>query len=107
MQAKFSGASFMPYENKIIFTASIENNVNPVADGEIFGSYIGIIHTEELKDNYQPECVILADKNQHLKIKVESVEILTKHNAGKSKLLLVTDSDGGDSEIIKVRLKRN
>lgn len=104
VQAKFSGATCLSSENLIVFTASVENNLNPIADGEILGSYVGIIPMEELKDNYQPDCVLPEDKDQTLKIKVESVEVLSSDHPGKPELLLVTDSDGGASELIRVRL---
>ncbi len=107
MQATFSGASFMPDTNDIVFTASLENNLNPIADGKIFGSYVGIIHTDALKNGYRPDCVLITEKNEPLKIKVESVEVLTNKQSGQSELLLVTDSDGGVSEFIRVKLLFN
>lgn len=65
---------------------------------------MGIIPMEELKDNFQPDCVLLEVKDQTLKIKVESVEVLSNDDPGKPELVLVTDGDGGVSELIRVRL---
>ena len=103
LQAGFSGATIISKENKIVFTASIENTANWIEDGEIMGSYIGIIDLRHLKDNYTPPCILIGEKKQSLKIKVESIAVLSSA-AGKANLLLVTDSDGAVSEIISAQL---
>lgn len=103
LQATFSGATFIPGTSHIIFTASVENNQDPVADGEIAGSFVGVIHEGSIQENYQPKCILLAENNQPVKIKVESVETLNSVQ-GQAEILLVTDSDGGPSEIIRASI---
>ena len=100
-QAGFSGATIS--NDKIVFTASVENTTNWIDDGEITGSYVGIIKPDELKDNYSPACIPIKEKGKVLKIKAESVAVVS-HVNNTLDLLLVTDSDGGASELIKMRL---
>ncbi|MEO6346856.1 MAG: hypothetical protein ABIO60_03010 [Aquaticitalea sp.] len=82
------------------FTASLENTPNTDDDGEILGSNIGIINLENLKDGYQPQCIQIETNSQPITIKVESVEVIKVIGPKELKLVLVTDSDGGDSELI-------
>lgn len=103
--AGFSGASFIPNEEKIIFTASLENTNNPIDDGEILGSYIGAIMLKEIKNDYQPDCILISNNKQPLKIKVESIEVMSNNDTLGIEILLVTDNDKGGSEIIKANLK--
>ena len=100
-KAGFSGATIS--NDKIVFTASVENTINWIDDGEIIGSYVGIMPLDELKDNYSPACFPIREKNKVLNIKAESVAVLS-HVDNNIDLLLVTDSDGGASEIIGMRL---
>jgi hypothetical protein len=50
----------------------------------------------------QPEAILITDKNEPLLVKVESVTIDSQNNQDYF-LSLVTDSDGGISEWLKVR----
>lgn len=103
VQAGFSGASESKEDSKIIFTASLEDTENWVDDGEVLGSFIGLIELDSLKDNYQPTCYPLTTDGEMLKLKVESVAI--KSMQGNSyQLLLVTDSDGEGSELLEADL---
>lgn len=104
-QAGFSGATSIPGESKIIFTASVENTTNPIDDGEILGSFVGVIDLEKLANQYEPVCVPFTKGKEILKIKVESVAISNHKKQNQAEVLFVTDSDGGYSEIIKSLLK--
>lgn len=100
LNAKFSGASTIPNSQKLVFTASLEDTPNTYDDGEVLGSYVGIIDIEDLKDGYQPLCISLTDNLEPIAIKVESVEVLQTIGTNELKLVLVTDSDGGESELL-------
>lgn len=100
LDAKFSGASAMIGSQQLVFTASLEDTPNTYDDGEVIGSYVGIINLEYLKDGYQPQCILIADNSKPIAIKVESVEVLETINPNELKLVLVTDSDGGESELL-------
>ena len=97
----FSGASLDPEHGILFFTATVENTDNWIDDGEVLGSFIGIIPLSELKDNMKPDnMAILLDKDL-LRIKVESIAVIPPFKRGEAELVLVTDSDGGISEILR------
>lgn len=104
LQVKVSGATTVPDTNQILITASIEDSPNTYDDGEVLGSYVGLISLDQLKDDYQPTCVLLEEGNQLLKVKVESLEIVQMMNDRHCQIVLVTDSDGGASELILAEL---
>lgn len=104
LQAKVSGATTIPNTNKLLITASVEDAPNTYDDGHVLGSYVGIISVDQLKDGYQPNCVLLKEQGQTLKVKVESVEVVNVINDKHCQLVLVTDSDGGISEVILAEL---
>lgn len=100
--AGFSGACSTPDGKQIIFTASVENTSNWIDDGEVCGSFVGIITIVELKDNFRPDCVAMTDKeNNILKIKVESVAVHHSISSDSLRLLMVTDTDGAASEVME------
>ncbi|MGS2738072.1 DUF6929 family protein [Sinomicrobium sp. M5D2P17] len=109
IKAGFSGATAIPGQDKIVFTASVENTPNAIDDGEILGSFTGIIDCTKLKDNYSPACVLLSEgdkNNTPLKIKVESVSVLETASSRNLKILFVTDNDTGrDSELLEALLR--
>lgn len=101
ISAGFSGADI--FEDRIIFTASVENTFNWVDDGEVLGSYLGFISLKNLRDKYTPPCKLIEENNEILKLKIESVAIKKVSPSG-TELVLVSDSDGGSSEIIFCRV---
>jgi hypothetical protein len=105
IEAGFSGAAVLPNSNQIVFTASIEHTANWMDDGEIMGSFIGIVSISELNDLLEPCCQVLRDgENNLLKIKIESVAVHPTSSTNRCRLLLVSDSDGGSSELIEAEL---
>lgn len=102
IEAGLSGADIIPGSDILLFTASVEDRPNPVDDGKILGSFLGIIELDKLKNNYHPVTVPIADSSGSLKIKAESVAVV-RHDNSITNLLLVTDSDGGKSQIIKAK----
>ncbi len=104
LQAKLSGATTIPNTNHLLITASVEDSPNTYDDGNVVGSYVGMISIDQIKDGYRPKCVLLMEHEQALKVKVESVEIVKVINDQHYQLALVTDSDGGVSELILAEL---
>ena len=88
--------------SKIIFTASVENTDNAYDDGEILGSFIGII---DLSNNEISSlfdfCMVPQDKS---KLKIESVAIDDENSIGNTTLILIADDDQGSSTLIKSNL---
>ncbi len=103
VQIGFSGASASADKKHLIFTASAEDTSNWIDDGEILGSYVGVISLKDLKDQYQPVCLPIEKNGEILSVKVESVTVIAQ-NKKEIRLLLVSDSDGGDSERFTVKL---
>lgn len=99
--AQISGASPVAGTEQIVFTASVENRSNTIDDGEIYGSYVGILSLDQLAQGHQPPCRLLEDGGTGLPLKVESLVTLPTSKPGVIDLLLVTDSDGAESEVLR------
>lgn len=100
LEARLSGASFTPNEEWIVCTASLENTGNWIDDGEVLGSFIGIIKPHSLESEFIP----IMDENKLLKVKVESVTVCKAISDQCLHLYLVTDGDSTSSELLKVEL---
>lgn len=98
IEAGFSGATALAGAPKIIFTASVENTDNAYDDGDILGSFIGLI---DISNNGIVEtfnyCQI---PNVGEQLKVESVTIEEETSSGTTKVVLITDDDKGNSTVI-------
>ncbi len=101
LEAGFSGAAASADGNKIIFTASVENRKDTYKDGEILGSFVGFFDLLNLENGVAPVCVPIADKEGVLKIKAESV-VMVSEQKNTMDLIVVTDSDGGASEVLRL-----
>jgi len=106
IEAGFSGAAIIPNEDKIVFTASVENTSNWIDDGQVLGSFVGIIDLKELGEDSKPACVQIMNEGKPLHIKVESLTVPRGSVDNEIHLLLVTDSDGGNSELIEAILRQ-
>lgn len=93
-----SDACFLTNKNLIVATAAVEQTVNTYDDGKVLGSFIVLLSLDGKTLDTQ---VIQDDQGQPLPIKVEGITWL-KSTADGEVFLLVTDSDGGDSEVLKV-----
>ena len=96
MEAGFSGAALLPGTEQLIFTATVEDTGNWFDDGAVLGSFIGMFPLHQLQDGLAPTCVMLDDTN----LKVESVAVTHYEGKSTAHLLLVTDADGGHSELL-------
>ncbi|WP_405325980.1 DUF6929 family protein [Leeuwenhoekiella sp. LLG6367-2.1] len=102
IEAGFSGATALKNESKIIFTASVEDTDNAYDDGEILGSFIGVIDISH--NNSSESFVYCKIPNQGAHLKVESVSVEEEISSGKAKVVLITDDDKGNSIILKCML---
>ena len=104
--AGFSGAAATPDKTQILFTASVENTSNWIDDGEVLGSFIGLLPIDSLKDNCVPPCLPITDQKKNtLNIKVESVAVHHSISSNSLHLMMVTDTDGSASEVIEAQLE--
>ncbi|MBA6152486.1 DUF6929 family protein [Gelidibacter maritimus] len=102
LQAGFSGATSFQDQPYLIFTASVEDTPNAYDDGDILGSYLGIIKMKNGQlDN---DHVFQQIPNPESPLKVESVIIDKVISDTETELVLVTDNDGAPSEILRLRM---
>lgn len=100
----FSGATVDERTGSIIFTATVEDTQNWIDDGEVLGSFIGVINIKDLGKITAPEFIAIVKEEAYLRIKVESISILTAISDKELEIILVTDSDGGESEFLRGKL---
>ena len=105
LQAGFSGATSYGQKPYLIFTASVEDAPNSYDDGDILGSFIGIIAI----NNGVPSNDFIVEKipNPGTPLKVESVIVDKILSETEAELILVTDNDGKPSEILRLRMTFN
>lgn len=100
IQAGFSGATADEKYHRLIFTASVENTSDWVEDGTVSGSFVGVIDVVKLHHHYMPKCVLLEQDENVLPLKAESIAVKISEKK-QLKCVLVTDSDGGESEALE------
>ena len=99
VEAGFSGATILKNQPKIIFTASVEDTDNPYDDGEILGSFIGVIDISNKTVSAHFEYCELSNSEEHYKVESETIE--EEINDGETKMILITDDDQGNSKILE------
>lgn len=109
-EAGFSGADYWPELDSLVYSASIEGADNAYDDGEVLGSYLGLIPLSTLKDGVALDLTRsakrLAKDGAAIKTKVESVAL--RHTGERRATAgLVSDNDTGSSEFFDVVLTSN
>jgi len=98
----FSGACMLEDESGILFTASLEKSENAYEDGEILGSYVGIM---KFRGDSKPQIRTSMLKQDGLTLKTKLEGISIKSISGKTyQLLAVSDMDDGTSKIYNLSL---
>ena len=99
-EATFSGADYWPELDALVFTASVEARSDGYADGEVLGSFIGLLRLEQLRPgvtlDLAPHMLRLARKGRALQTKAESLAI-TSSDTRTVQGALVSDNDDGSS----------
>ncbi len=103
MEAGFSGATISPATGQLIVTASVENTPNAYDDGEVGGSFIGVVDISKFNDSAAYRFTLIDTGSTPLKI--ESVTIVHETPGQGTELLLVSDSDGGESVLLRCLLQ--
>jgi hypothetical protein len=108
--AGFSGAFTLG--DKLFFTASVEDTPNAIDDGEVLGSFVGVIDLRALpyaSNQANPLKIATVQlKNTDGSIykgKAESLVVTEVEPNKKYKVVVVVDDDKGSSELIEVELK--
>ena len=97
--AGFSGATFV--DGLLFVSASVENTADAVLDGDVLGSYVGVVDVAAS----QATLALLAwpDGRPYFG-KVEGLAVRQQLAPGQFELLLVTDDDAGGSTAATARL---
>ncbi|MCX2739445.1 DUF6929 family protein [Pontibacter anaerobius] len=110
IRSGFSGAFAM--EGRLFFTASVEETPNAIEDGEILGSFIGLINLRTLPfasdaaNPLQVPVVKLTNEDGSAYLgKAESLVVLKGEEADQYKVVVVSDDDKGHSELLEVQLE--
>lgn len=90
--AGFSGASFV--NGHLFVSASVENTTDAVLDGEVLGSFVGVVDLKTAKATFAR--LAWADGRAY-RGKVEGLAVRQQLAASQFELLLVTDDDAGGS----------
>lgn len=96
----FSGVCVLPLNKGLLFTASLETTLDAISDGEILGSYLGIIEFANFNQGIT-DAQILKVENKILKTKIEGIAIKSKQN-NKAIVICVSDNDDGTSWIYEL-----
>jgi hypothetical protein len=99
--ALISGAATLD-DHRIIFTASLENTKDWTKDGEIFGSYVGILDVSG-KEPKLEACLQLTQNNKPVIIKLESLDVIS-NSGSQVDIISVADNDDGSSGIYLLQL---
>lgn len=102
VEAGFSGATAFPDKPLLIFTASVEDTGNAYDDGDILGSFIGVLDMETYEIVGEVLRIPSPDEKEE-EVKVESVAIDKVISSNEFELILTTDSDGGTSLMMRAK----
>lgn len=102
--AGLSGATALG--EQLCVTASVEDTTDPVADGEVLGSFVGVLDPRRRSRRPVPVTLLQLQRpdGQPYRGKVEGVAVRRQLGPGRYALLLVTDDDAGGSTALEVEL---
>lgn len=103
VQARFSDGMKIKGENNMVFTASLERRNETATDGEILGSYVGVIPLKKITSGEYRIARVMKDGKPYTG-KIEGVHV-DDVEENKLKLNAVTDSDGGKSVFLRMELE--
>lgn len=102
IESGFSGATTLANHPFIIFTSSVEDTPNAYDDGEILGSFVGMI--EIVEDGLSTTFKSVKFPSIQKTLKIESVTIKEEIKYGTTKIVVVTDDDIEESLILECEL---
>ena len=100
LRAGFSGATFLPGTSTLLFTASVEDTTDEINDGPALGSLMGLLN---VNDPGRAPCAFIEENGRPYAGKVESIAVAGDWDHSWL-AVAVTDSDGGESEILEIRI---
>ena len=99
----FSGACISPDKKFLIFTSSVESTLDVYHDGEVLGSFIGMIPLQGVNALNQIKSWPVKENQLFIKTKLESVCVKNQEHQLYD-LLCVSDNDDGKSGIYEFTL---
>lgn len=102
IQSSLSGGCALP-DGTILFSASLESAPNIYDDGDIGGSFIGIISMED-KPVVKSISQLRDKQGKVLADKLESIDVVGSYSNGDIKAIAVADNDDGKSKIFELRI---
>jgi hypothetical protein len=101
IEAGLTGLAFSPVHGVLFFTAAVEDRDDPVQDGPVLGSFIGIFSWPARKPPALKCCE--APENLPPRRKLESICLL-QENRGEVQALAVADDDTGSSQLADLNI---
>ncbi|MDX5436276.1 MAG: hypothetical protein LPK03_03740 [Pontibacter sp.] len=108
-RASFSGA--YSFQGKLFFTASVEDTPNAIDDGEVLGSFIGLIDlrtlpyaTDAVNPLSVPAVGLRKPDGSLYTGKAESLVVMEGEEEAY-RVIIVSDDDKGHSELLEVQLE--
>ncbi len=102
----FSGACLNPDNSGLLFTASMEDTKDEIADGKVLGSFVGVIPFSGMEMGKYYTSLLL-ENNTPLEKKLEGISVSSISKNGQIKVITVCDNDDGTSDIIRFSLHIN
>jgi hypothetical protein len=99
-----SGACFLNAD-QVLFSASAEATTNWIADGEVLGSYVGILKLDKTgKAQLQGITPVVTETGKPVKDKIEGISIYKSPENNVLTVLCIVDNDDGTSRLLEVRI---
>ena len=99
----FSGACLTPDKSHLIFTSSVESTDDVYHDGEVLGSFIGLIPIKGENAWLNNTAIALKQGDSLVVTKLESVCVKSQ-DGNNLNLVCVSDNDNGESGIYHIQL---
>ena len=100
-QAGFSGATILMSGPYLLFTASVEDTDNAYDDGAVLGSFVGVIKLDGANVTNEFSTLLLPSESP---LKVETITFAEALSSKSVRVVLATDSDGGESLLLNCKL---
>jgi hypothetical protein len=104
VQSALSGGCLLN-DRAILFCASSENLPNVYDDGDIQGSYVGIISIGKDELSLKEMVEIKDVSGKVLRDKLESIDIAGRYSNGDIRAFAVADNDDGRSKLFELRIR--
>ena len=102
LSAGFSSLFYIKELGVILFTASLEGALDVYSDGEVFGSYVGMIPLNETNELVY---ALLKNKSGVFPTKLEGITVLVLDKTKRQiEALAVSDNDDGKTEVLELSI---